>query len=399
MFMKIHPYNKFGRLEALSRKLEECAKQKWGVTGLQAPFLPLADLDLGDLGTDFPTRVAASLRCPASEVSQELANIIKSEGVELLVFEGFLNVRLGSGPGRITHEALSPLSVPPLDSISLVLPYRSNRESPHGMLRRAALLGLQSSLIKEQNQAGRVSIFDGGGEALPDPLTDGGSYWRRVRELSQKLPTAKNVAGSKIAEVIRNKKSALTFVWAAEEIWNQREYKSLQEHTDLLTQFASSAWLEEWGSETEFLGIFNRIEQNPNDAFYLLSDPMRGSDIEGSVLGSQERANLRWYAGATLERIGQILPSHSFDNYASLLSDSVLRGVLLKALFLRDFALYGALRGQIWGYLGVLRGLLDGANRLLNDPSFRQELHRGAASLEKVSLLKITELSLSHPNT
>jgi hypothetical protein len=397
--MKIHPYNKFGRLEQLSRKLEECARLKWGVTGLQAPFLPLIDLKLGDLGTDFPTRVAASLRCSAAEVGQELANLLKNERVEFLVFEGFLNVRLGSGAGNIGPEALSPLTCAPLDSIALVLPYRSNRESSYGMLRRAALLGLQASLIQAQKQSANVLILDGSGEALPDPLTEGRAYWKKVREISQRGTTSKKEAALKIADVIRDKKAALTFVWAAEEIWNQREYKSLQEHTDLLTQFGSAAWLEEWGSETECSDIVDRIEAHPDEAYYLLSDPMRGSDLEGSVLGSRERANLRWYAGATLERLKDILPNGSFQNDAASLNDADLRGVLLKGLFSQDFALYGALRGQIWGYLGVLRDLLDRTNRLLNDPSFRQEIHRGDAPAKKVSLHKVEQSALAHPNT
>ena len=94
-----------------------------------------------------------------------------------------------------------------------------------------------------------------------------------------------------------------------------------------------------------------------------------------------------------------ILPSGSFHNDASSLNDADLRGVLLKGLFLQDFALCGALRGQIWGYLGVLRDLLDRTNRLLNDPSFRQEIHRGEAPVKKVSLLKVVQSALAHPNT
>ncbi len=395
---KIHPYNRFGRLTHLTKQLEALALEQWGVSSIQAPFIPLDDLELGDLGSDFPTRVAAALRRPARELGAEMAQILQSEGIKFLVYEGFLNVRLGFHAGDINPKKLSPLPNKPPASIALVLTERSSRESRWGVLRRAALLGLQLMLFERafgQVSADLVTVLDSAGALLPSPLRNPLEYWNRVYELSNLPPKKKSETAATLGEVVKNRTDSMTFVWSAEEIWNQNQYKALQENTDLMIQFASPAWLEEWGSSRECEEFFKAITKFPQDAYYYLSESMRGSDLDGTILGAQERANLRWYELETKVRLERVLGSAGllaardgeFGTLEGVFSSPQLRRPLVRALFMPDFIIQGAERGQIWPYLGMLRDLLDSTNRILNDPNFRIAAYRGDAPMDKVGLL------------
>lgn len=397
--MKIHPFNKFGRLENLSRKLEAIARERWGITDLQAPFTPLKDLNLGDLGTDYPIRVAAALRRPAAEIGVELSQALRDEGIEFLVYEGFLNVRLGYSAGKIDPKLLTPFNAHFPKSIALLLQKRSTRESRWGMYRRAALLGLQTVLIKSSSKEAELIILDGSGNPLPDPSSQSKEFWSVVMNLAEQGVVSKKVAAEELSRVVSSQKRDLTFLWAAEEIWNQSEYKSLQSFTELLTQFGSAAWLEDWGNELECRATVARILNNPLDAFFLLSETMRGSDIDGTILGSQERANLLWYSRATVERINNLIPKGLAGESVGLVEEEAYRRVVLRATFMSDFLSYGAQRGQLWGFLEILREMLDGVNRIMNDPDFRQKLAKGQPELKAIHAIRLVGQALERLNT
>jgi hypothetical protein len=401
--VKIHPFNKFGRLENLSRKLELVARDRWGVTDLQAPFIPLLDLNLGDLGTDYPIRVAAALRRPAIEIGAELAEALKEEGIEFLVYEGFLNVRLGrtegATKGRINPNSLTPFAGYPPNSIRLILQNRSSRESRWGMFRRAAMLGLQAVLIKVSSKDSSLLVLDGSGKPLPDPTKNSADFWFAVTKLTEQGVVAKKIAAKELALIVSAQRTDLTFLWAAEEVWSQTEYKSLQSGTELITQFGSAAWLEDWGDERECKSTTARIQTYPLDAFFLLSEPMRGSDIDGNILGTNQRANIRWYCGATLERINNLIPKGACPLAAELFEDEHYRRLVLRATFMLDFLSYGAQRGQLWGFLQVLREILDGVNRVVNDPKFRQDLTKGQADPKAISVIQLVRQALEQLNT
>jgi hypothetical protein len=396
--VKIHPYNRFGRLKSLSSRLEQLASERWGVTSIQAPFVPLVDPNLGDLGCDFPTRVAAALRRPAIELGREMADLLKSQNIDFLVYEGFLNVRIGFASGQIDPRELSDLPLAPPRSVLLLLAPRSSRESKWGVLRRAALLGLQRFLFEsvyDSSWRSQIVVVDSSGEVLPDPIIEPQQYWQRVFAMLHESPQKKSEAATILGKIIETRADSMTYVWSAEEIWNQNQYKGLQEKTDLMIQFASPAWLEEWGSASESESFCKAIMSNPFDAYYLLSDPMRGSDLDGSILGSQERANLRWYESETVKRLARILSQANalssmavpWGDLRECFGNPSLRNLLMQAMFLKDFMIHGAERGQIWTFLRVSKELLDSTNRIMNDPGFRQDLHEGRAAKAPVGLL------------
>ncbi len=396
--VKIHPYNRYGRLKSLSSRLEQIASERWGVSSIQAPFIPLVDQNLGDLGCDFPMRVAAALRRPAIELGREMAELLRAEDVEFLIYEGFLNVRIGFAAGQINPEQLSGLPAAAPNSALLLLAPRSSRESKWGVLRRAALLGLQRVLFDSVYGSvggSTITAIDPTGNVLPDPLIAPQPYWQRVLELSNESPKKKSEAATMLGEIIETRADSMTYVWSAEEIWNQSQYKSLQQKTELMIQFASPAWLEEWGGARENESFCKAIMINPLDAYYLLSDPMRGSDLDGSILGSQERANLRWYESETIKRLEGILSQAKvlspgtvpWAEFRECFEDQSLRKLLIQAMFLKDFMIHGAERGQIWTFLRVLKELLDSTNRMMNDPGFRQALHEGRGAKAQIGLL------------
>lgn len=393
--MKTHPLAPFGRVPDLSRLLTEAAERGFGVTGLEAPFVALKDLSLGDLGTDFPLRLAAAIRKSASEITDSLLSNISSKDINFKIYEGFLNIKLGSGTKDVSFKSIKPLPSKNFKSAVLILAPRSTRESASGMLRRAALVGLQSLLLAEF--CPKVSILDHEGAVLSDPLSKSSEFWEHVSKLSKQTPLRREEVTHLIEKVIVNNKSELTFVWSAEELWSQKLYRSLQSQTELVTQFASATWLEEWGGESECAEILQRIKDFPEDGLYVLSHLMRGSDLDGTVIGINERANLKWYVTATKARLTQLVPDLPKLNsltYEGVLDDPLSRTIGIRSLFLTDFRLRAAWRGQVWDYLEALGDLLDSTQRLLNDPQLRQSISRGDFSMMSLQSLGMAKDAL-----
>lgn len=387
--MKPHPMAVFGRLDVLSRSLIEIAERTWGVKGIEAPFIALKDLSLGDLGTDFPLRVAASIRKSATEISETLVTSFSDQQLNLKTYEGFINVQLGSAQSYINPKLINELPIKRFDNAVFILAPRSSKESISGMLRRAALIGLQSNFLS--NYCSNISIIDHEGAVLPNPISAASHYWEHASKLSKLSPLGRKDVSQLVEKVILSRKAELTFVWSAEELWSQKLYRELQNHTELVTQFASTTWLEEWGSETERETILARVKDFPLDGLYVLSDFIRGSDLDGTVIGIRERTNLNWYLQATKERLSQLVPEGIDKDDAKIFDGVFSRKVGVRASFLEDFRRRAAWRGQVWDYLVVLADFLDSTHRVLNEPRLRQAISQGDYSSVELHSLALAK--------
>jgi len=145
--MKPHFLAAADRLPALTKKLSDIVKAKWPSSSVSAPFLPIAELSFGHLGSELPVRLGAELKIPASEVTKIIFNHLNETERQIFkIFDGFLNVELGKGVRTIPLSEISPLSLVQLKQIAIYISPLQEGETAFGFVRRAAVGALHRRL-------------------------------------------------------------------------------------------------------------------------------------------------------------------------------------------------------------------------------------------------------------
>lgn len=133
-------------------------------------------------------------------------------------------------------------------------------------------------------------------------------------------------------------------------------------------------------------GRFSRYTERAvteNLVWYLAGGPPLGRDLDLHVPALEEKANVRWYAAMTRRRLADVLQcvdgaaSGGGEGIKHSADPCLVRQLLARCRYVHYFMQRAAYAGDVRSYLTVLKDLLSCAHRLLNTPSFRQQLLHG----------------------
>ena len=342
----------------------------------EASLLPLADPLLGDLGSDYPRRLAARLKLDAQKVLERLVARLSSDfPADALSDNAFLNLRLHEiGPAVFPFAGMERFAGPARHPHVVVVPAAAFSLDLWGKLRLCSAALLQFVTLRD---LGREAAFFAGEGLLVD-YHDKCEWSDLMRRLLSFLPDShqngnvRQVAGAQTLQRFQLPQAQVTF-WVP-----PRALSSFSpfgwfgdcafQRSLVATCSPQPRWLGPVEAEVAFEELYSWSDARLAGLVFHLAGPNSAPEVDLCVPSVNEKCNINWYLQASLERL---------ERYRDILNSipdkqglKVERGpagqLALRAGFLGGFYQMVADRGATGEFVQVLFELLSSVNAWLN---------------------------------
>lgn len=366
-------------VESLNSEIESLRESLWPEIAEPAELSPLLNLELGEVSSDLPLRLASKLKKSPQEVGEtlvaKLSNKLQSTSVEL--FEGFLNFK-GSGTKWYLNKDSTQNALTPSKTRYVVAPGESSTLSALRLSSLAVVsahqsihLGCSPELLIDQ-------------QVVPIGKTTGETLRKCLEALLKRTPVQSNLS--------IEKDGATNLLFLTQRSVPASVFRDLSHRNrdgeNILIHVLTPAWLTPFEEEFSTESILELDNPKLRKLCYLLTGGLRADELELRVASSSEKANLLWFADSLLERVSRL----SLDNSkvsktedVELLPIEKILAIRLK--FIEDFARRAAVFGQTRNFITATEHLTSVFAGYFNSPDLRYRIERNKLSNSEEYLL------------
>ena len=340
---------------------------------------PSLDMRYGDLSSDILLRLTEILRLTPEKISSSLdANLFKVSFGELSQEKGYLNLVLKQNtdtlPTAVQHQG-----------VVILIPQPTKNFTSWSFMRLASRAIIQFHIARALGISATLLV----GELEVTTSTS----QEDTRSLFNRLYTLQSEA-THVADELKK--------WDAERFLAvSHRYKGIPLVTWLTSAHLGASFQRDYRErlrkcahsitvicprESWCQGLFegesfnlNEFSQSMDGLLYYLAGDEDGGALDLSVPRSHEVANLVWYLGSTLTRLGSLISQVSKPHEVTIADPTLPPVSLPLSRLLRIFPLFierAATHGEVSEFLAALSEVLQRTNRLMNEPEFRYRHHQ-----------------------